>query len=304
MTIFPWCHVLRLAYALPIILTVVVLDACAQRQDGTSGRSRVTPTIRAIGLETAGVTLVTAASADFEAQVRKQAGKWAEAALRSSPQLAIVRNESQHTVVAYAISFKSIRPDGIWDFHHIEFKYTDAVMTTEPEVASMLRDREIRPSEQRLVSRSFEIDPALDNSWLPQMVDWQKKELEQFAPGQGFSTLEIAVDAVLFEDGRLLGPNHSQMDTRFQLLLQRKQELYRAARDLMASGHSLDDVLVKLKSESPAADEIREAGFDVHSAAISDARRLRSLYGADRAADVIRRAVRQSPFTIRKAATQ
>jgi len=278
MTIFLWCHVLRLAYALPIILTVVVLDACAQR--GTSGRSRVTPTIRAIGLETAGVTLVTAVSADFEAQVRKEAGKWAEAALRASPQLAIVRNESQHTVVAYAISFKSIRPDGKWDLHHIEFKYTDAVMTTDPDVASMLRDREIRPSEQRFVSRSFEIDPALDNSWLPQMVDWQKKELEQFVPGQGYE-LEIAVDAVLFEDGRLLGPNQSQMDTRFLLLLQRKQELYRAARDLMASGHSLDDVLVTLKSELPAAGAMREAGFDVHSAALSDARRLRSLYGAD-----------------------
>ena len=121
--------------------------------------------------------------------------------------------------------------------------------------------------------------------------------------GQGYE-LEIAVDAVLFEDGRLLGPDHSQMDTHFLLLLQQKLELYRAARDLMASGHSLDDVLVTLKSESPAADAMREAGFDVHNAALNDARRLRSLYGADRAADVLRRAVRQSPFTIRKVATQ
>jgi hypothetical protein len=266
----------------------------------------VTPTIRAIGLDNAGVVLVTAASEDFEAQVRREAGKWADAALRSSPQLVIVRNESPYTIVAYAVSFKSIRPDGKWDFHHIEFKYTDAVVTTDPEVASMLRDREIRPSEQRLVSRYFEIDPALDNSWLPQIVDVQNKDLGQFALGQGFSELEIAVDAVLFEDGRLLGPNQSQMDTRFLLLLQRKHELYRAATDLMASGNSLDDALVKLKSALPAAAENMGELLNIDAArtAIGDVLRLRARHGGDRAADAIRRAVRQSPFTIQKVATQ
>jgi hypothetical protein len=94
------------------------------------------------------------------------------------------------------------------------------------------------------------------------------------------------------------------MDTRFLLLLQRKQELYRAATDLMASGNSLDDALVKLKSAAPAAAEKIEAVFDVYSVAIGDARRLRRLYGADRAADAIKRAARQAPFTIRKVATQ
>jgi hypothetical protein len=273
---------------------------------GTNGPSRVIPTIRAIGLDTAGVTLVTAASADFEAQVREEAGKWAAAALLSSPDLVIVRNESPHTIVAYAISFTSTRSDGIRDFHHIEFKYPDAVVTTDPEIASMLRDREIRPSEQRLVSRFFEIDPGLDNSWLAQMVDWQKKDLGQFALGQGFSEMEIAIDAVLFEDGRLLGPNQSQVDTRFLLLLQRKQELYRAATELMASGNSLDDALAKLKSALPEAAEKMEEMLDVHlgRVAFGDALRLRARYGGDRAADAIRRAARQSPFTIRKVATQ
>jgi hypothetical protein len=266
----------------------------------------VTPAIRAIELDKAGVTLVTAASADFEAQVRKEAGQWAGAALRSSPQLVIVRNESPHTIVAYAISFKSTRRDGIWDFHHIEFKYPDAVVTTDPEIAVMLRDREIRPSEQRLVSRYFEIDPGLDNSWLPQMVDMQTKDLGEFARGEEFAALEIAIDAVLFEDGRLLGPNQSQMDTRFLLLLQRKQELYRAATDLMASGHSLDDALLKLQSALPAATETMEEMLNAHLArsAMGDALRLRARYGADRATDAIRRAVRPSPFTIRKVATQ
>jgi hypothetical protein len=265
----------------------------------------MTPTIRVMELDKAGVTLVTAASADFEAQVRKEAGQWADAALLSSPQLVIVRNGSPDTIVAYAISFKSIRPDGKWDFHYVEFKYPDAVVTTDPEIALMLRDREIRPAEQRLVSRSFEIDPALDNSWLPQIVDFEKKDLGQFALGQGFSELEIAVDAVLFEDGRLLGPNQSQMDTRFLLLLQRKEELYRAVTDLMASGNSLDDALGKLKSALPAAAQSVEDMLNDHVSrvAIGDALRLRARYGVERAADAIRRAVRQSPFTIRKVAT-
>jgi hypothetical protein len=298
------CHVLRIAYALPVVLTVVVLDACARRPEDANGPSRVTPTIRVIGLDKAGVTLVTAASADFEAQVRKEAGKWAGAALLSSPQLVIVRNESPYTIVGYAVSFKSIRPDGKWDFHHIEFKYPDAVVTTDPDIASMLRDREIRPSEQRLVSRYFEIDPGLDNSWLPQMVDWQTKDLGGFARAEEFAELEIAIDAVLFEDGRLLGPNKSQVDTRFLLLLQRKQELYRAATELMASGNSLDAALAKLKAAIPAAVEMEEM-LNVHLAGVAfgDALRLRARYGADGAADAIRRAVRQSPFTIRKVAT-
>jgi hypothetical protein len=265
----------------------------------------MTPTIRAIGLDKAGVTLVTAASADFEAQVRKEAGQWADAALLASPQLVIVRNGSPDTIVAYAISFKSIRPDGKWDFHYIEFKYPDAVVTTDPDIALMLRDREIRPAQQRLVSRSFEIDPAHDNSWLHMVVDFQQRDLAEFALGQRFSELEIAVDAVLFEDGRLLGPNQSQMDTRFLLLLQRKHELYRTVRDLMGSGISLDDALRKWKSALPAH-ETMEDMLNAHASdlAIGDVLRLRALHGVDSAADAIRHAVRRSPFTIWKVATE
>ena len=120
--------------------------------------------------------LVTAASADFEAHVREEAGQWAGAALLASPHLVIVRNESPHTILRlYAVSFKSIRADGIWDFHHIEFKYPDAVGYRSRDRVDAARYREIRPSEQRLVSRYFEIDPGLDNSWLDQMIDMQKE---------------------------------------------------------------------------------------------------------------------------------
>jgi hypothetical protein len=96
------------------------------------------------------------------------------------------------------------------------------------------------------------------------------------------------------------------VDTRFLLLLQRKQELYRAATELMASGNSLDDALAKLKSALPEAAEKMEEMLDVHlgRVAFGDALRLRARYGGDRAADAIRRAARQSPFTIRKVATQ
>ena len=301
--IFSGPQALRIASALAVVLIVVVLGARVRRPESTSGPpSRVTLPIRVIGLDDEGITLVTAASADFEAQVRAEAGKWADSALLSSPQLAIVRNKSPHTIVGYAISFKSTRPDGIWDFHHIEFKYPDAVATTDPDTALMLRDREIRPSEQRLLSRSFEVNPALDNSWIPQIVEWQNNELTEFARGEAFTGLEIAIDAVVFEDGRLLGPNKSQVDTRFLLFVNRKQELYRAATELMASGKSLGDALNTLKSTAPWGLELGRPGDDDDDArvAIGEARRLLAHYGEDRAAKAIRRAVRQSPFTIRR----
>ena len=134
------------------------------------------------------------------------------------------------------------------------------------------------------------------------MVDMQKQDLGEFARGEGFAALEIAVDAVLFEDGRLLGPNQSQVDTRFLLLLQRKQELYRAATELMASGNSLDEALAKLKSAIPAtAVEMPELlNIDASRAAIGDVLRLRARYGGDRAADAIRRAVQSSQTACRR----
>ena len=305
MTVGPAGRLLLLFLALPVLMSAAVRDPLPG-SDRINGSSRVPPTIRAIGLDKAGVTLVTAASADFETQVRKETGKWADAALHSSPQLALVKNESPQTIVAYAVSFKSIRPDGKWDFHHIEFKYPDAVVTTDPEFGPLLRDREIRPSEQRLVSRDFEIDPALDNSWLSQMIDMQQKDLGEFTRGEDIATLEIAIDAVLFEDGRLLGPNRSQVDTRFLLLLQRKQELYRNVIDLMASGRSLGDALLKLQPALPTTTQAMEEMLDDHLArsAIGDVRRWRARYGDERAADVLRHAVRREPFAIRKVATE
>ncbi len=116
---------------------------------------------------------------------------------------------------------------------------------------------------------------------------------------------EIASMRALLEDGRLLGPNQSQVDTRFLLLLQRKQELYRAATELMAAGKSLDEALATLKSAIPAtAVEIQEmVDLSARRDAVGDALRLRARCGEERAADAIRRAIGQAPFTIRKDST-
>jgi hypothetical protein len=264
----------------------------------------MTPTIRVVGLDKVGVTLITAASSGFEADVRKEAGQWADAALLASPQLVIIRNASPHTIVAYAISFKSTRPDGRWDFHHIEFKYPDAVATTDPDTVRALRSREIRPSEQRLVTRFFEIDPRLDNSWLPQMINVQNKDLQRFAGPRGFAELEIAIDAVIFEDGRLLGPDQSQVETRFQLLLQHKQELYRAAAALMASGKSVSEALAIVKSRQPSGVGQGTMADDDGDNAMGEALLLLNKYGEERTAAVIEHAVRSIPFTVRKTAAE
>ena len=236
--------------------------------------------------------------------MRALAREWADSALLCAPQLAIVRNGSPYTIVAYAVSFKSTRRDGKWDKHLSQFKYPDAVVATDPDTALVLRDREIRPSEQRLVAMNFEVDPNLDNSWIPQMARAQHAELAEFAGQKGFSELEIAIDAILFEDGRLLGDNQSQLDNYFLAYFNRKQELYRATVALMADRRSLGEALATLKSIPPWAVEEGKEPESEARLAIGEATWMRTRFGEKRAADAVRRAVRTAPFAIRAIGTQ
>jgi len=74
----------------------------------------------------------------------------------------------------------------------------------------------------------------------------------------------------------------------------------------MASGRSLGDTLLKLQPAMPTTTRAMEDMLNDHLVreAIGDARRLRARYGDERAADVIRHAVRREPFAIRKVVTE
>jgi hypothetical protein len=260
----------------------------------------VSLTIRGSGFDAAGIRVITAASEGFEARVRALAGEWGDAVLLCAPQLAIIRNESPHTIVAYAVAFKSLRTDGRFDRHLIQFKYPDAVAATDLEAAAQLRDRELRPSDERLIGREFVLDPTLDNRWIADVARWQQAQLAAFAEPAGLAAVESSLDAVLLDDGRLFGENRSQLDKYFQAYLDSKQQLYRAAISLMSEGKSFGDALRTLKSTLPwAVEDGKEPDFDARLA-LGDLVQMATDRGEDHAARAVWRAVRSTPFAIRR----
>jgi len=238
-----------------------------------------------------GVTLMPATHADFDLHAEATLGGYAAPVLQLKPYLAIVRNENPRTVVAYTVSWTATRRNGTSEVDYTQFKFPDAVAGTTNGL-SVLQGREIRRGDERLVGMGFE-------AWPPEYADRYRDFGVQVAMRLGeLQGLRIALDAVIFEDGGMLGPDESHLAEHFIEFVHAKQSLYRDVVVGLENGDVRDDVFAPLRETLTARHapphQDRSLGYRKQAAA-------EVLGFHDRIVlEVFRRTLRREPFAIRR----
>jgi len=241
--------------------------------------------------EQEGVCLTAAAHADFDDRVQAILGGYAAPVLELKPLLAVVSNSNPRTVVAYTVSWTVTRRNQSTEVSHTQFKFPDAVAGTGGGLA-ILQGREIRTGEQRVVGMGFEAWPV---EYVESYRDFGRGAMEQLG---GVLSLRVALDAVIFDDGTMLGPDESHLAEHFIAYVHAKQARYRDVVVALETGRVGDDVLAPVRKA--AAAPFRPNPMD--PMAIYDRQSAAEVLGwHDRVvAEVFRRALRREAFTIRR----
>jgi len=248
-------------------------------------------TIEIADFDSEGVTLTPATALDFDARAQAILAGYASPVLELKPYVAIVRNDNPRIVVAYTVSWTATRRNGISEVSYTQFKFPDAVAGTANGLA-VLTGREIRCGDERLVGMGFE-------AWPPEYADRFRDFGLQQSMGLGeLQELRIALDAVIFEDGGMLGRDESRLVEHFIEFVHAKQSLYREIVIGLENGDVRDDVFAPLREtlavrhrpqhQDPALSYRKQAAAEV-------------LGFRDRILlEVFRRTLRREPFAIRR----
>jgi len=261
-------------------------------------KGQMTLSIHVAGLEAAGVSLIPPDDVAFDSRVRSLVPRWADLAFGLKPFVVVIGNQSKRTIVAYTVEFRLTRRDGTIEAHQVRFEYPDAVAGSSTHGSPFVRGREISREisigEQRVVGLNFEIVPDENNAWLRGPVDWAKEQ------SGNIQELAIGVDAVLFDDGLLVGKNTSRVDEHFLAFLKAQQDLYRGIVAGLDRGASLDDAFSVVPPPPKPGDTWSDEFTIYPTQAAGTARYWRRAYGDAAVGEIFRKALRNDPFVIRE----
>ena len=248
-------------------------------------------TIEIVDFDTNGVTLTPCTAPDFDMRAQAIMTGFASPVLEVKPYLAIVRNDNPRTMVAYTVSWNATLRNETSEVNYTQFKFPDAVAGTSNGLA-VLQGRELRRGDERLVGMGFE-------AWPPEYGDRYRDFGLQAALRLGeLKRLHIALDAVIFEDGGMLGPDESHLAEHFIEFVHAKQSLYRDIVVGLENGDVRDDVFAPLReavsARHPQQRQDRSLRYRKQAAA-------EVLGFHDRIVlEVFRRTLRREPFAIRR----
>jgi len=226
--------------------------------------------------------------------------KTATVALGLRPCIVIVSNRSTQAIVAFTVVWKVTYGDGKTNTTEVPFKYPDALAGI-PEISRIADSREglsVLSGESRVVGKEFELGSSWDaDFYLNQLrayAEDQKKELV------AAKQIEVDLDAAIFSDGLLVGPNHTNLDQDFMVYFGSKQKLFRQIVNDLDAGQSVDQAFAPLKTlaDNHASGRDRTAFYEMLAAQQINA--LRTRLGDSDVGEAARQAVRKEAFVIRR----
>ena len=171
----------------------------------------------------AGVEIIAPGDPRFDQEARQIVGAKLDLVKTLSPLLMLIKNNSQHTIVAYS-------PE--WDLKRGPEEIPFVALRTFPMAISgpecdVPHDRPIRPGEERLEGMNSEVGNHPEDA----STD-AKYQAEDLA---GVTAVKAHLDAVIFDDGTLVGPDRHNLPGKFVPDVEDHQSLYRS---ILASLHA------------------------------------------------------------------
>jgi hypothetical protein len=272
---------------------------------GVSSSPAVDVPVEVHGFEQVGVTLVSPLTPGFDARVQKLVRDATGLSLKLKPCLTIIRNDSTRRVVAYALTF-AFKRNRAGETDTGQNRSPDAVAGARPGASPFPRGDEILPGEERAEAPELRLmHPGEgENEWFTTNREFFSEFADEI---QGRLTtterLSIEIDAVIFDDGEIVGRDTSNLKGKFLTDLQARQDLYRKVLGQLETGQSVAAVFSALEPKKPPTEaELQEVLTNPYlryaiNAAV-DLQNERSRVGDKAIRDILKRAIRTSPFEI------
>jgi hypothetical protein len=213
--------------------------------------SNANPAVIVNGLNAAGVELISPENPNFDSAVMSLLPtRTATVALDLKPFVVIVSNQSAGEIVAYTLVWKVTSKDKRTHTTIVQFKYPDAIAGIADSGAVALEKREgqglqILSHQKRVVAKEFEVGPSWEEQfYLDQLRSFAKDQKQEVAAAE---QIEIDLDAAIFSDGLLVGPNRTDFDKEFMTYFEAKQNLFRQIVKDVESGRDLNEAFAPLK---------------------------------------------------------
>lgn len=170
-----------------------------------------------------GVEIIAPGDPRFDQEARQIVGAKLDLVKTLSPLLMLIKNNSQHSIVAYSPEWDLMR--GAEEIPFVALR-TFPMAISGPE-CDALYDRPIRPGEERLEGMKSEVGNHPDDA----STD-AKYQAEDLA---GVTSVKAHLDAVIFDDGTIVGPDRHDLSGKFVPYVEDHQSLYRT---ILASLHA------------------------------------------------------------------
>ena len=267
--------------------------------------------VTATGLDAGGVRLISPASNGFDTLVDQlTTPEYAPMVKAATPYVVIVENDTARMIVAMSTRF-TIGAGQAQSDHSVFLTAPDAIAGTGLDYGRA-SDRGILPGARRLIGINFAIPerkpagsppdfaPEEEAFYLPQVRNWIESTTQDFA---GADRVDITLDAVIFDDGLLLGEEVTELTPHFEALVRAKQEAYRAVLDRIARGEAPAAAVRSFCEVEDSPDD----GWTRESFAANEGRNavaeLLHRYGDAHLAGALRRAILPQPFRVHRRAT-
>lgn len=284
----------------------------AQVADKSAARSGPGSTVLVTGLPSEGLDLISPEAPVFDTAVRELAPKGEVSfILGLKPLLAILSNRSGHSVVAYATIWKVGYRDGTTKTTNTSVLLVDAV-SGAVGAGVEFSDNENSPilsGERRLVAKDTEFGAPSQKytaqekrdltNWLRATIEDQKTELGDARE------VQLSLDAAIFSDGFIVGPDNSGLDRIFMSKFEAKQSLLQQIVSDLDGGRTFEEAFGPAKAlATRELGPSRDPSVIYETLAAQEIVALRKRIGDSAVAATFRQAIRKEPFVIRKPSTE
>jgi|GEM_PF-2592204 len=196
----------------------------------------------------AGVEIIVPGDARFDQEARQIVGAKLDLVKTLSPLLMLIKNNSRHTIVAYSPEWDLKR--GAKEIPFVSLRtFPMAISGPECDVppdrpirpGEERLDREIRPGEERLEGMNSDVGNHPDDASTE--AKYQTQDLA------GVTAIKARLDAVVFDDGTLVGPDRHNLSGTFIPYVEDHQSLYRSILTSLHAGESAEKLYDSLEQE-------------------------------------------------------